>query len=360
MNPKFQVPSKYKKKKPLWDLERDGITFSMLSHFLICRERFRLTSVEGWTSKGLSIPIEFGQIFHWVLEKKINSPRTSISKLLKEDLKRRRKTLKKSQLEDYEIILGLVQVTLEEYFEYWKTIPTFEHPKTSVRYYDTDLKYCLAEEVFRVKHILSNGRTILLRGKIDAAFREPLNKALWLQENKTKGNIDGAALSNSLHKDFQTMLYCLALRHLSPDEPEGVLYNVIRRPQLRKGKSESLQVYLTRTKKDIQKRPEHYYMRWLVSLGPKDLDTWIHHSLDPILHQLLDWWDSIKRNPFDPWMTTIESSILGRPNLLHYERPFGIYDSFQFSQKGDMYDPIVSNDFSSFYQRDTVFPELED
>ena len=191
MKKNFQIPAKYKNKKPLWDLEKDGITFSMLSQFLICRERFRLTSVEGWTSKGLSIPIEFGQIFHWVLEKKINSPRTSISKLIKDDLKRRKKTLKKSQLEDYEIVLGLVQVTIDGYFEYWKSIPTFEHPITSVKYYDNDLKSCLGKKCFVLNILYPMDVQLYFEEKLTQLLENHLTKLYGFRRIKLRETLMG-------------------------------------------------------------------------------------------------------------------------------------------------------------------------
>ena len=55
-----------KKKPPLWKgPERDGITYSMLSKFLVCRERFRLLVVEGLRpQRRFNHRLEYGTMFH--------------------------------------------------------------------------------------------------------------------------------------------------------------------------------------------------------------------------------------------------------------------------------------------------------
>jgi len=41
---------------PKWDLHKHGISYSMISRFLECRERFRLANVEAWTGPHLMSP----------------------------------------------------------------------------------------------------------------------------------------------------------------------------------------------------------------------------------------------------------------------------------------------------------------
>lgn len=54
------------RKTPLWKgPEEDGITFSLLSRFLTCRERFRLYVMEGLCVKGtFNHRIEYGNMWH--------------------------------------------------------------------------------------------------------------------------------------------------------------------------------------------------------------------------------------------------------------------------------------------------------
>jgi hypothetical protein len=56
--------------KPLWsgpdgEGPNGGITFSLLSRFLVCRERFRLHALEGWrTQDGFNHRLEYGNMWH--------------------------------------------------------------------------------------------------------------------------------------------------------------------------------------------------------------------------------------------------------------------------------------------------------
>jgi hypothetical protein len=62
-----QLPTKSKKSKvPLWKgPTEDGVTFSLLSRFLVCRERFRITVIEGLKpAKTFNHRVEYGNLWH--------------------------------------------------------------------------------------------------------------------------------------------------------------------------------------------------------------------------------------------------------------------------------------------------------
>lgn len=390
-------------RKPVWDLDRDGITYSMLSKFLICPERFRLASVEGWTDASLNVPIEFGNVFHLCLEKyeeEGSISTSSIRDVLRDYLKTRRKGPKFSpeQAVDLEYVLGSVEAVFPAYVAYWNENPTFiikeeidvsassgkvnRRKIKETRIFDRDLIYLEQEAKFEVPHVLPSGRVVKLRGRRDGVFLHPTDNTVWLLENKTKGNIDEEGLQATLHKDAQTMLYSYTISQAtfaSKDKkgktiafdkvcPSGVIYNVIRRPGLRPKKGESLPQYVQRIHDDIKERPRHYFMRWKVDLTEADLKFWVERTLNPVLERIVTWWESIKHNPFDPWTTpapnapwegNAENEDLV-PNPHHYERPFGIYDSSQFSARGDFFEPLARNNYFGYYQRSVPFPELEE
>ena len=52
--------------RPAWKGPvEDGITFSLLSRWVVCRERFRLQAIEGLKEdEGFVAPIEFGSLWH--------------------------------------------------------------------------------------------------------------------------------------------------------------------------------------------------------------------------------------------------------------------------------------------------------
>ena len=50
-----------------YDPSRDGVTFSLLSTFLDCREKARLY-LQGWTPRSSSMALTFGSIIHKIDE----------------------------------------------------------------------------------------------------------------------------------------------------------------------------------------------------------------------------------------------------------------------------------------------------
>ncbi len=95
-------------------------------------------------------------------------------------------------------------------------------------------------------------------------------------------------------------------------------------------------------------------MRFRTEFGDGDVEKFCKRTLFPLLESVCVWWESIKANPFSPW--TQED---GSPNLHHYERPFGVYDSFR-NGKGDYFDLITRGVDSGLELIETVFPELEE
>lgn len=347
------------RKSSLWDLERDGVTFSMLSKFVGCRERFRLSAVEGWTSRAFAVPLEFGSCFHNCLEFLQDGGRPEnlyeVTEAYKHSkLKDPNNALNDEDSIELERLLGTVEIVVLKYMEYWNEVPSFQQGKR--RAYDRDFKYLYQEETFNVSHILPTGRNIRLRGRWDAVLRHPFSGSPVLQENKTKGMIDEQGLLEGLKKDLQTQFYLWTLYLTLGKIPTHILYNVIRRPGLRPRSGEPLKDFLNRVDEDIDKRPSHYFMRWVVDIERKDLEDFVERTLNPLLLQVSEWWDSVKHDPFSPW--TLQD---GGPNLLHYERPYGIYDSTMFGNgRGEFFDVLYQNNFKGYFQRTEAFPELID
>jgi len=350
-----------KNNEPLWDLDRDGITYSMLSKFMVCPERFRLSSVEGWSETGLQAAMEFGNAFHACLE----NPQHPPEKITRQYQQSRiaAKALFPNQIQEFEVLMGMVEAMVHAYRD--------------VYHEDVDQKqFILHEEKFEIPHNIQltvpcdcgevcldensenygrpeihygvTHREVKLRGKIDAVFRKK-DGSLWIMETKTKSDIDVDGISRTLSQDLQTMMYVTALTHLKGETVGGVLYNVIRRPALRQGKGETLRDFIKRVKDTALEQRDRYFIRWPHTLEPGALERWQERTFNPILTQVVQWWDSIKANPFDPW---------GSP--YHYQRPFGVYDSLASGRRGDFFELLTSGSTSGLYRRSEVFPELAD
>jgi hypothetical protein len=316
------------KKKPFRNVKEDGVTYSFLDEWLLDREQARLSYVEGWSSSGLAVPLDFGLAFHDCLEwiAKGRSPKTIKKKILDPYFERRMQSknkLRPDEVTKLRELLATVKVLFEEYAHFYSDT-------------DKDFQYIFQEESFKVDHPLPSGHTMPLRGRWDAVYKE--NGKIWLMENKTKGQIDEEGILASLPFDLQTMLYVYCLEKHLGQKVEGVLYNVIRRPGLRRKKTEQIEEFVDRIQDDVVKRPEHYFMRWRVEFLPEDITNWVSRSLDPILEQVMQWWLSIQNNPFEPW-----------DSPLHYQNPSALFTRYGRSRYFDL---ITRNRTTGLYRRE--------
>jgi len=139
---------------PVWGgPEKDGITFSLLSRFLSCRERFRLLVVEGLRPiETFNHRIEYGQMWHVCEEALANEmPWGQLLTEYAQDL------LKKYRLAQEQIDhwYNVCRVQFPIYADYWRSNSA------------GDRTPLLAEQVFDIPYRLPSGRTVRLRGKWD-------------------------------------------------------------------------------------------------------------------------------------------------------------------------------------------------
>lgn len=412
---RFRKPIQRKTRPPLWlGPILDGITFSLLSKFLVCRHRFWLKVIEGLKEdEGFNHALEFGSMWHEGEEAH------AAGKDWKKPMARFRDQLRREHLNAETEITKTFLIathTFPLYVDYWR-----KHPDEKRR------KPILEEVSFRVPYKLPSGRVIILRGKWDCVFR--LGKSLKLQENKTKGKIDDKGIQATVDQNLQTMLYQIALRTLVDEMREkiknhhafvypaelmplmqavaegcsvrGVLYNVVRRPlsdnfaiKQRKGRvvnkkdakgksimgkngkpikitkgTESDAQFYNRMAKGIKENPGHSFMRWNVTLSTSDVDKFKMKVFHPIVEGLLDWWEWIEPDPHNPWRmpSKLEKSTyqpertiaLGIPGGgIHYQTPWGVYNNIFGGFRGDFFDLLTTGRRSNTIQATTLFPEL--
>jgi hypothetical protein len=243
----------------------------------------------------------------------------------------------------------------------------------------------LQEQVFDVPYDLPSGRTVRLRGKWDAVLLRgsKSNPAIWLQENKTKGQIEEGKIRCQLTFDLQTMLYMIALTHdTGVDALErikgwdgkgfrtpiiGVLYNVVRRP-LSGGKGtivrkkatknhpeESMGEYYTRLAQYIRDEPESYFMRWDVYVSNTDIQRFRRECLDPILEQLCDWWEFVSQCVGQPWV-----DLAGEHPGIHWRHPFGVWNPLDEGGSSELDEYLSGGSTAGLARVDDLFPELKE
>lgn len=351
--------------EPVWDLYRDGISQSLLSRFIVCPHRFWLATVCGYREDmGFNKSIEYGQMMHSALE--VYNFRETTSAHGTAAIKSEAMRLKQDHPHDvWEINhwSEIAQRQFRVYCEHWYEEDSIFEPISS-------------EQTFRVPYRLPSGRSIDLRGKWDALFRKGAKrKSVYLMDHKCRGKIDESGISSTLDQDLQILFYLIPLRE-SGERPEGVYYNVIQRPlsggkhtiKKRKGTKnnpgESDSEFYTRLENLMRDNPDDFFKRWTVVVTDDDIDRFKNESLDPLLEQLCDWWESIANKPDDPWNTYSlipgqQPFWLGR-NKLHYRRPFGVYDGLSDGRKGDFHEYLTTGRKHKMVKQDTVFPELEE
>lgn len=337
-----------KNQEPVWDLDRDGITYSALAKFGVCKERMRLSTVEGWSQTGLEAALEFGSAFHKCLENTQETPQETTARYQRQRIQDR--AVFPNQLEEFECLMGMVEAMAEAYRKVYaqedresKNFLYVEHA-FDVTY---DLTACDQFDPRLIPPFVTV-RPIRLRGRWDGVY-EDKHRDLWLFETKTKSDIDQLGISRTLSQDLQTMLYVTSIELVTGRRVKGVLYNVIRRPALRLGKNETLRNFITRVRDTALEQSEKYFLRWPHTLDKNDLKKWQVATLNPLLMQLLIWWDSIKANPFQP-----------QASPYHNQMPFGIYNSLASGRRGDFFELLTGGGVSGLKRRTTPFPELVD
>jgi hypothetical protein len=358
--------------KPLWEGPSSngpngGITQSMLNNFLVCRERFRIKYVLGLqTPDTFNSRLEYGSMWHCceeALAAKDEDPWGKVDAYTVELCER-------YPLQQADIIHwhDICKLQFPIYREYWA-----KHPDVQNR---TPL---MQEEVFNIPYRLPSDRTVRLRGKFDSV--DLIDGGIWLQENKTKGDIDPQLLQRQLTFDLQTGVYLVALQiygqRLSYEQVKaldhktypiaGVRYNVIRRPlaggkgSIRQKKNQTQEEYYEELSNLIKGATgpewgvlpdEHYYfMRWKVAFTAQDIENFRRQFLDPVLEQLCDWWGWIdhatrhETSPFD--------------GHVHFRAPYGIYSPLYDGKPTDVDEYLATGLTVGLHRADSLFRELK-
>lgn len=306
-----------------------GVTQSMIGRWLSCRERARVRWIEGLSPpEQFSHRIEYGNMWHLCEETRANGQDWEPAlKQYAVELCAKYPT----QQAEIEKWWNVCKVQFPIYVAHWN-----KHPETVNR---TPL---LAEQVFDVPYKLPSGRTVRLRGKWDGLelAGKGKDRALWVPEHKTKGDVDLLEIQRQLSFDLQTLTYLIALESarseynkgngqdwIAPLEHEimfhplkGVRFNVIRRPlsggegmiTQKKGsknvRPETSAEYYDRLRGVIDGTgvkttgenyagPEHWFFRWTAEVSAADLKRFRERCLDPILEQMCCWYGCVTGNP---------------------------------------------------------------
>jgi hypothetical protein len=351
---------------PSGDGPNGGVTQGLIGKFIFCRDRFRVRVFEGWeTRAGFSAPIEYGCYWHAAEEAYKTDPKKP-HKWLEAILAYRDVLLNKYPMDRPAVNhwFSICSAQVPVYVDHWA-----KHPEevTRVR--------LMPEQCFDVPYTLPySKRTIRLRGRWDSidlvsaltklAKHTPADAGIWLQENKTKSQINHAELQQQLKFDLQTMLYIIALRIAWEDQEwcngllgrspvRGVRYNVIRRSSHKSPES-----MLQKIREDqAAMRAGEWFGRWNVPISDEDVRVFKKECLDPILEQMCLWWSVQTGTLSDTYSQEQLVSIVQQCST--WRTPYGLWNPLEYGGQ-DVVDEFLRSGSTAGLQRVTkLFPELE-
>jgi hypothetical protein len=246
-----------------YSLEKTGITQSLLGQWMTCPRRF-LLAVNRWSNvRKMSKTTSIGTMFHGFLDDWYSSRISQTDTAVEKSIRTAGKNIEGLDSVDRELFGATAFALAKGYLGYYK---------------DKDKKF---EEVERTFEVDIDG--FKLRGKKDGVFKDKTGKR-WIMEHKTKSRINEEALTARLSIDLQNLLYLYADSKEHPADPAvGVLYNVIRVPDIKKF-TEPAQIvpYIDGL---IKKDPEYYFLRFEISYTRKQVSDF-QKQITMILHQL--------------------------------------------------------------------------
>jgi hypothetical protein len=364
---------------PLWDgpcsnTPNGGITQSLLSGYIVCKERFRINVVEGLgEEERFNKSMDYGSLWH-ICEEHFARGEDWEKPLVDACRGLCRKYM--LQQEEIEKWMNVCRLQFPLYVDFWK-----KHPDITKR---TPL---LQEKMFCIPYVLPSGRTAYLRGKMDSVdlVTDKKRSRIVLMENKSKGDLNEAMIQRNLLFDLQVMFYVVALEEYIKEngplskESDGVpfnqvRYNCIRRP-LSGGKGsivqkkgsknippETKQEFYNRLAEYIREDPAYFFMRWNVDLMISDVSKFKTEFMNPCLDNLLDdyeWWEWCFRKEENTFCYGEREVVFPNHRLRHYRTPFGIYNPLAENVSTPIDEYLLTGSTVGLVRRDTLFSELK-
>ena len=293
----------------IWNYFRDGVTQSFISKFLTCKRQCYLEYVEGWTPIKTDPNLLFGTLLHGAIAASLQAKKDITSSYISSD------PLGKELVNDpktKDIFYTQVEILLQVY---WLNYAN-----------DFSQEWNQIEQPFRIAH-----NNTYLSGVIDGGYITPEGK-YWLMDTKGLSVITPDNLLATLPYDLQVMFYLYA-EYLSGRKPCGLVYNIVRKPQI---KVEPLETYRSRLYAAIAKDIGHYFVRMPIQITEGEVMQWYKEVLEPIMYEIEHW----QINGYIP----------------RYYNPTAILT--RYHKLATTYPIITHNDYSNFYQREAPFREI--
>lgn len=329
-NRRSKPPAKKIARTPLWALERDGITHTGIKSWQQCPEQFSLRYIEGLVHKSLKEPLVFGSLFHQCLEYRGKLSPIEAMALYREQAKQTHQ-YDRDYMNALEHLIHKVAAIFPAYEK--------EYPlRAEARCIRAEKSFSIPVEIMGVR--------FNIRGKRDREIAAK-GKKVALQEVKTKSKIDQVKIRHLLRADLQTLIYLWSMWKETGKVPAYLLYDVIKRPQLRVTRNETLQQHYTRVAKHAMDARKDYFFRWKVDpITERDLVRFENETLFPTLRAIVSWWLQVRQVPF---------ARFDAP--LHHQNLSALSDPYLES---DYYDLLILGKRENYLQLSSPHPELSE
>lgn len=179
---------------------------------------------------------------------------------------------------------GLMPPALQDMYEYYKGLAKIQM-ECYASLYKNDFDIWKIRKTEFVVDFVYKG--IRLKGMIDVFVKDLMHGGYYVVDHKTSYAINRGIVMGWNFR-FQFMFYCwLAWKMWGDKFPiKGFYINAIKKPQLRRGKAESVPAFLKRINKDMLQRPEMYFYRERIRLKKGDLIRFEKTILDPKLQRV--------------------------------------------------------------------------
>lgn len=345
-----------------------GVTQSMLVRFLSCRDRFRLKYLHGLEPHDKWVKtIGYGNLWHAAEEVLAAGTGDPLDALFKHaEAQAIKYPLQRNDIWKW---YNVARVQFPEYVNYWRG-----HPDVVNRV------PLMQEQVFDVPYRLPSGRVVRLRGKFDSV--DLIDGGIYLQENKTKGDIDKEQVERQLRFDLQTMLYLTALTNpvngissyaTNGHHPvRGVRYNVVRRPlsggignikphaakftKTKTTPAETDEEFYERLRRDyIATDPGHWFFRVRAEITEQDMAIFRDACLNPLLENLCWWYDDVT----DQHPVNSQGVYQYEPPPANYRTPFGVWSALEEGGSTEYDAYYATGSEAGLYRVRTMFSELQ-
>lgn len=252
-------------------MEKLIITNSSMSCFMTCREKYDMRYNQRLSSVTVPTALLIGRAVHEGLAVLFNALRNSPADGTEKTDEVMAMTVagndaRTGGLSDQDV--AITECMVLGYCERYKNRLRTED--------EADFRVVLVEEPFEIKARSPFTRravygNVYFAGKIDAVIET--DEGLWIMEHKTASRFDDDYFM-SKEFDNQTALYAIAAREILGREVVGAVYDVLRKPMLKKSEGESDEEFAARAaasktgrvKRKVSETVEEYSARLLENL----------------------------------------------------------------------------------------------